>query len=432
MILFLACTELPSERQWLQEQFVKDNLIWVSRDSELLEAKFKEMASSSYAYMRGSLAVHLADATRVRSGREHSTFLNSPQSVAHLQLGDPHLENLSVYWTKSQGSVEWSDLDAVSFLPWNWDVRRSGLSLMLISDYTGCSCGVELVDKLLDGYFEALNEDSKPFEEARFLRELLDEAEEEGLEQKKLHKYTSEGAFVLDEILSEEGKGLFKLSAEEHKQCLRLWSSLDVQGQILDCARRYGMGVSSRPALRYAVLFEDSDQIQHMILIREVMDPPAALQLSPVWSSNVERIESNQWIWSNVNADPFYLGVEDGDVDFKSVSWSSKVQAVDRDKILEAWQEGELSKSELQDLAKAMGVMLAQTHQKVPNINGLSGTELMKDYVQEGGGEVLFQEQTHQVIISDHSRTLLHYALFTDLLQEQGSLLGMDALWSLP
>ncbi|MBM74347.1 MAG: hypothetical protein CMK59_03005 [Proteobacteria bacterium] len=430
MIFLLACGGNGSERQWLQEQLVRDNLIWVGRDPALLESKFTEMATSSYSYMRGSLAVHLADVTRIRSDRIPDAFLQSADSLTLLQIGDPHLENLSVYWNSVQQSVEWADLDAVSYGPWNWDVRRAGLSAMILSDYIECDCEEELLNVFFDGYFDAFQRDLNPFEESAVVRDLLDEAQEEGLERKKLNKYTDNGKFKLDDALSENGKGLLSLSAEEKAQCLRLWAVFKSDGIFLDCARRYGVGVSSRPAIRYAVLFETADRVEHMVLIREVINPPIYVELNPVWSSNTDRIESQDLIWSNIEADPFYQGLSDGDVDFKSVSWNSNIQDVDRDKLLEAWEDGELSIDAVENLLRSMGIVLAQTHQRVPNIDGIKGVRLIEQYIEQGGGADAFKEQMRLFVQEDYSRTKMHYELFLELLDTQGTLLGMEQFWS--
>ena len=67
---------------------------------------------------------------------------------------------------------------------------------------------------------------------------------------------------------------------------------------VIDVARRYGMGVASLPAVRYALLFDlgdDSPDDDAMLFLREVVDPPAPPGRLPsvplLFDSNAARAE---------------------------------------------------------------------------------------------------------------------------------------------
>ena len=72
----------------------------------------------------------------------------------------------------------------------------------------------------------------------------------------KFNKYTTDGLIDLNETLNEEGKGILALTVEKF-ELERVLKEISFDAKILDQARRFGTGVSSRPAIRYVVALED-------------------------------------------------------------------------------------------------------------------------------------------------------------------------------
>ncbi len=138
----LACvSDVPDDARtaWVRDVLTRDNAPWLSRDPDLLAAKYARMAEDPYDFMRGSLSVFLADASAPHAGRSRTTFLDAPEAAAVLVAGDPHPENVSTMLPGGDATrpavLELVDLDGAAFGPWTVDVRRGALGLLVRYDH---------------------------------------------------------------------------------------------------------------------------------------------------------------------------------------------------------------------------------------------------------------------------------------------------------
>ena len=249
LFLFLfGCQVSPKHQDWVHQVLVDDNMIWSNR-LELLSNKLTVMNDHPYDFMRGSLGLHIQETRRI-TGNRPKFDLKNDDSVLFFQIGDPHPENLTVSVQPDDPEryqVFWADLDAGSFGPWYWDIRRAGVGLWFFANSIGCDCVDLLLPSLIHGYIDQSSTDEEYVFDSAIILDLVVEAKEEGAVAKKFNKYTTDGRIDLNEELNEEGKGILALTMEEDIQLERLLEQISFDGKILDRARRFGTGVSSRP-----------------------------------------------------------------------------------------------------------------------------------------------------------------------------------------
>ena len=89
------------------------------RDLELIPLRMSRMASSPFAFLRGSAAVMAAD------------LAGQPSSGLHVMLdGDAHFNNFGLFGTPdAQVVVDLNDFDEVMVGPWEWDLKRLTASI---------------------------------------------------------------------------------------------------------------------------------------------------------------------------------------------------------------------------------------------------------------------------------------------------------------
>ena len=140
-VLLLCCQLSQKHRDWVHQVLVDDNMIWSNR-LDLLSNKLTVMNDHPYDFMRGSLGLHIQETQRI-TGDRMELDLHNDDSVLFFQIGDPHPENLTVSVQPDEPSryhVFWADLDAGSFGPWYWDIRRAGVGLSFFANSIGCDC----------------------------------------------------------------------------------------------------------------------------------------------------------------------------------------------------------------------------------------------------------------------------------------------------
>jgi hypothetical protein len=301
---------------------------------------------------------------------------------------------------------------------------------------------------LVDGYAEAIrtlaNGQSTFRLEADllgnpFIAGLRTEAWEEGAERKRLREFTEiveEGRrFRLDTSRGVDDEANLEPRGDEAMVSTRVaerWAS-ERGVRVLDVARRYGQGVSSWPARRFLVLFDrgdtgpDDDQVANL---REVVDPPAPLAgpvgTSPVWPNNAARVRAAAVAtWPSPVPDPcFWTGV-DGPASYKVLCYDSWYQGPGHDKGAELWRDGEADQADLESFGRGVGFALAQAHARTPTTSGGPALALIAaDLPAEPLSEVLGPAA---IVMAE--RVELDHALFVELLENEGPLLGADS-WS--
>lgn len=447
-LLFLpGCTPVEGGRQdVLVEQLVLDNQRWLSRDRTLLEAKFRRMAADPYDFMRAMATVDLADWTRPGADRQPTAFLTVRGTESTLLAGDPHPENVGVH-RPGPGPllVEINDLDGATFGPYLWDVRRGMTGLGVLLGEAGCrdACLSEGLTRYAETYAETLlagaagqhsgygSHTAAPV----LLRDLLDEATEDGLARDALHSLTRRGtdgrrAFVHTGLVDDVGD--LAPTAEERAQLARLVPQVERRHgvRVLDVVRRYGRGVASLPALRYALLVDEGaegDADDRLLQLREVLDPlpfPGwREELEGSFADNGDRVvQCSRLLWSRPDADPDLDAFQDGAQSFKLTTLSGWFEGFEHDRILDRVADGRFDEADLLELSGWLGGQLATVHDRAPTREGAdAGPAIRADL--EGRVDLFVTER-----VEDAERAIQQtrrdHTLFLGALQRLGPDLG--------
>ena len=445
MILWLfACTQNIElgNREWIKEVLYEDNWRYLQRSPIGLEQKFRAMSGSEYAFMRGSLSIQLRHWSRQSQERRETGFLNIPAATMVPIFGDAHPENFTIAAHPSQPvTTEFIDLDASSFAPWIIDVRRAlTAQRVFASSMEGCDveCQNELVIGWVEGFQACLQGADCSILESQIIEDLIVEAFEEGDEQQKYNKYTTDGSLDFDDALNEEGKGIFPVSSGDQTPQLVFRQFADSrQGvtRLLDVGQRFGMGVSSRPALRYVFVWDtglDGEEDNELLIAREVFDAPdyhgrLGIETEPFESNAHRVVRMRQLLWTNPSADPNYTFVQ-RPFDFKTQSWTSYYQDVEVSKIQEDWNDGTLNVVDLTDLASVMGSHHALVWRSTNTLQGRNSGLVIQEDIGLGGGFEVFTSEMLSVSDDDYQVLQADYQWFQRELERTGPLLGLDAM----
>ena len=469
-----------SRAAWLQEQLTTENAVWLSRDRSLLAAKYASMAADPYDWMRGTAGLYLADQGRPIADRAPTAFLNEPDALQVLLLGDPHPENIGVLlvgegpgpvdevFVDAPLSVEWVDLDGSTFGPWLVDLRRAALGMMaLTTPLPGCEelCRAEAVRSLARGYATELmtleagepgwSASTRTSGEGAIVADLWEESVEEGAERRRLNRETvfegQERVLVRDQGLDAEGKGHIALTKEEQATVDRLltrYSGDDAAPagfRVLDVVRRIGSGVASLPAERYLVLYDRGDVGPHddqLFQIREVVDPswldptgqtPAyTASVGGLFDDNAQRlVGAPRRLWAAAEGDVRLAGLRDGVRSFKVTSWGSFAQGLDHARILRKWEEADFNAGDTAALGEVLGRAIASAHARAPDPTDASVLPALAADLRSAGDdfvEVLAEELATSAL-ADHASLMTDHSLFLELLETWGPLLGADVVY---
>ncbi len=458
-----ACAPGPGARAaFIQEVLVRDNRVWLTREPALVADKFAAMSSDLYRFMRGTAALHFADLARPDAARARTAFLDDPEATTVLLFGDPHPENATVCRADPSTdepdpapTVEFVDLDTAGFGPWTLDLRRAALGLRTLADgLDGCdaACVDPAVDALAGAYaLEILGETPEDTDWGEILEDLIDEALEEGAENKRTDKYTevptaggrrflrADGPSVADSYLL----GLDRFEQDLVDGLMTEWRTTDAAPggfRVLDAARRYGSSVTSRAAIRFVIAYDrgsDGPEDDAIMQVREVVDPPAlpgrAVRTPGAFEDNGQRVwTAARRLWSRPDADPRNGHATALGLTFKSLSWTSWFQDVDHEKIADAWADGDYGPEQLEGLAADLGRVLAASHARGGTLTGGdAGAAITRDLRSGGGPAALVAEvQAHSA--ADFAQLQVDAGLFARLLEDEGPLLGADRILTEP
>lgn len=427
-------------RAWLVDVLYEDNLVWTSRDPALLEDKYAVMAADPYDYVRGSSGVFLRDL----AGGGRTTFLTVPEALQIAILGDPHPENLAVFapgWGPFPTGVdpplvlEAADLDGAGFGPYLVDVRRALLGTAVLLHAGGCGgdCLRAVLGAEARAYAEEVEgqaEGDPPWGAALVrgragvvLDRTIGDVVTEGHARVALLSATEptegEARLVKDGDLA---GGLVPLDDEERAQLERLLATLVVPPdfRVLDVARRYGVGVASRPAIRYAVLWDTGrpgDEDDALVQLREVVDAPAipGVRAPGTWDDAEDRVVgATLAAWSRPDVDPWLQAVSDGAQTFKVLTWSSYVEPLDHGRIARDLGRGRATQEDLEVLADTLGRQLASVHARAPTPGG--GPALPAIAADLGRRLDRFVDEQVEAAEHDLGVALTDHGLFVDAL----------------
>ena len=446
---------------WLVDAIVDDNRVWLSRDLSLLAGKYEVMAADPYDFMRGTASIFFRDLERAGTLREPTAFVSSAEAAEILIAGDPHPENVGVMLPGPDPAdidrapallLELNDFDTAGFGPYTLDVRRAMLGLSVLLE--GARCGPACRDRVrrvaLESWFDGVTSCTKRPEDcaipavlgrASLLDDLVGEVLEEGPDRILLEEVTTLGPdglrrLSLDEALDESGLGTLAPTQEERAQAERLLAAYPggFELRIHDVARRYGVGVASRPAVRYVVAYdrgESGPEDDALLQMREVVDPPALYNLptAPVTlldGNDHRSVASARVLWSHPEADGRLDAIRDGAMTFKVQTWSSWFQALDHIDIISQVSGPVPDEAALSSLAALLGEQLAGAHARSLTASGApAGPVIVGDLA---GRKESFVAERLAEAEPDLARTLADHARFVEALSTYGPLLGASEL----
>jgi hypothetical protein len=462
LVVTLACAPVgPEEARQarLVDTLLEDNRVWLSRDPELLAAKYAKMAGDPYDFLRGTAAFFHREAGRVGAERARVPGFSDLALHQLLIAGDPHPENFGLYLVGAPPApvegpaapvlvVELNDFDAAGFgHPW-LDLRRLVLGLLVAAEpWEGClaDCRAGASRAAWEGYLRGVARGAPVLPAGRgpFLAELEEVAREEGAVDDRLVGETDleggERVLERDLALDDAGEGRFSLTAEEQETVDRLIAayrdhpSAPEGFRAVDAVRRFGGGVASLPAERFTVLFDQGDLrpgSEGLLQIREVVDPPSLPGLPDrrpaLLGPGAERaVQAAQWLWGRPDRDPRLAALLDGARTFKVLSWSSYQAGLDHGDLAEVWADG-ASAEDLAALAAALGEVLGASHARAPLGDGLPAGARLRAALAAAPRDAA--DQVAATGEADLGRLLQDYRLFLDALERLGPLLGADRL----
>jgi hypothetical protein len=237
--------------------------------------------------------------------------------------------------------------------------------------------------------------------------------------------------------LDEAGRGARGLDAEELAQVRRLAPVIERRFglQLVDAVRRFGSGVSSIPALRYLLLLDrGGGTVEELVVLdlRELVDPPVLPVGGPlvagVFEDGAERVERGaQSLWADPDADPFLMGLMDGDQAFRLRGWRGAFDALDHVQITEALREGGLTELDLEALAFDEGLLLGGAHARAPGPDGAPRQGSLAAALRSAGGAEGLARRLSLGVEADLDRLAGDHALLRALIEQEGPLAGIDA-----
>ena len=441
----LACdvNDHANRAAWLHATLVADRYGDLRRAPELVEAQFDRMEGDVYLFMRGTLPQFRRDLAEPFFADTRTDFLTRASSLIQL-VGDPHIENIGTYPTRSGAlEVEFNDFDSAIYGPYHVDVWRLALSwyaLGAASRFTRTDerDWLDAAEQVAQGYADEIaamsaGDDAPLLSESLIVQDLLDEAQDDGEQLAILEAFTAVNdsgtrAFRFDQ---EDLAPLSRETAEWIEYSIEPWRLiLPNQGRELGAfkgaTRRLGAGVASLFLDRYYLLFEGrSDDPDDDLLIewKETRDPcliaTGLAEAARLFPSNAERITVLQRrAHADANSDEFagWLGQEPWS--FRSRRNSGFHQGMDRSRIVRRLRDGRFTARDLRDGAYATGQLLARSHTRPEALDGGSSLVAVAGALSGRGAE--FAQEARERISVLGPQLLEDFRLFALLRAQHG------------
>lgn len=285
--------EKPETRQaFIIKSFTDNYSDLIKGDPSAWRGKFRKMASSPFAFYRGSAALFYADISQ-----DNDPFLNEKTSRVWIQ-GDLHAENFGTYMNGAGKLVfDVNDFDEATLAPFTWDVKRFCTSLALIG-YQKALSDIEIRDVI------RIAAQSYARQVARFATDtkgnyqyVIDSSNAEGAVLEVLRKGKQLTRFGLldnetdiingdrqfknnnDFIqLTDEEKTTIKAAMVEYFNTIpKRKKRSQLTYQIKDLARRKGLGIGSAGLLIVSILLEgENEALENDIIISMKVALPSA------------------------------------------------------------------------------------------------------------------------------------------------------------
>jgi len=390
-----------------------DNAIWGRREPALVRAKLAKMQRDPYLWLRGTNLVYWRDATTPGTART-SAFGSVPSSRV-LLVGDPHPENIGTFRLPSgEYAIEFNDLDAVGYGPYQLDVRRLAVGMIIAAQAEGADAEA-LAREVAAGYAAriaagatgVIGRGAHPF-----LDELIDDAIRDGdddetlneiapiLDGRRVMRFGDLEAVAADGVIENR---MLPLGADERVAVDRALGDVDVVG----IGRRIGTGVASYPALRYYVVLAD-DTFLEMKEQREGLLLRFVPQYdSSEWESPAARIvDAQRRLHAQRDSDPLLRSADIGAFSIRIRDRADYQRGVDFEDITP------LSVMEQRTLARVFGELLARAHGNTTTLDGDRGAAVIAPLL--AGREDAFVAEIASDALADHAQLVADYARSID------------------
>lgn len=460
----------PSGRAgWLQSTLVEDNRLIIEREPALMRGKFAKMATSPYYFFRGTSAQFVRDLTDAQVERAGTEF-GSARASAILLTGDPHPENLGTYLSAAgRLTVEINDFDGARYGPFHFDVRRLATGFGVAAETIGeplLGAGIRdrAIEAVARGYVDEIDRLATGEAPLRvtatnagpILQDLIERARDDGDEREALQDYTrvrdGRRELYFGEVDPPDAAGIIgdevvEVSERERRMVARLVAAYPPTlaapkaaeaFRIKGVGRRLGAGVASYALLRYYVLVEgptdavDDDWLLEVKESRDAASIPGLVAVPPrSFTNNAQRAVFAQRAMQLDPQNDALLGWAALDTaSFKMRERSKYQKGVDVPDIAEGLADGDWQADDFVALARTAGRLLARSHTRAGRRDGGDALAAIAEVLD--GRQDAFVAETTAFATAYTDRVLADHALFVDLLESEGPLLGARPLRELP
>jgi uncharacterized protein (DUF2252 family) len=321
-------TKKPKTRtDFIVKSFTDNYADVIKADPAAWRGKFRKMASSPFAFYRGSTALFYADVSE-----DKDPFLNEKTSRVWIQ-GDLHAENFGTYMNGAGKLVfDVNDFDEATLAPFTWDVKRFCTSLALIG-YQKALSDKEIRDIVMVGAQSYTRQVARfATSKERNYKYYLDCTTAEGkvLDVLRQGKQRTRFALLDSETDIVDGDRQFKTNSnfiplsDAEKTTIKgalqeYFNTIPTRKQksqmtynVKDIARRKGLGIGSAGLLIISVLLEgENEALENDILISMKIALPSAAakyvndpKVSAYFNHEGHRTSTSQRALQE-NADPF-------------------------------------------------------------------------------------------------------------------------------
>ena len=430
VLAVVGCADPVASREArILDTLAEDNYVTMQRDPELVALKLKKMQRGPYEWLRGTAPLYWRDVTEPGAPRSPSEF-GSPAASRVLLIGDPHVENVGTF-RASDGTmfVDWNDLDATGYGPYDIDVRRLCASLAIIASADEAFAR-ELATIAATRYAAMIGELAAGARIGALgfgANELFDDELGKSQERGDKHEGIDEVAPVIDgvrtiafgdlEPVADDGVIEDRLVAVDAEQAD--WIARAVApARVIARARRIGSGVSSYAVYRYNVILE-GDIFLELKETREGVIIPGVPRLSiSEWSSPAQRaVDTQKRLHARPDGDVMLAHALVGGLSLKIRDRESYQRGIDAPDLVELVDK---NRDRLRDLAGHYGALLGRAHGQALTEDGVPGHTVIAPLVV--GNEDAFAKSIASLALADAARIRADYELVKD--RDLGALVG--------
>jgi uncharacterized protein (DUF2252 family) len=317
----------PETRQeFIIKSFTDNYSDLINGDPSAWRGKFRKMASSPFAFYRGSAALFYADLSQ-----DEDPFLNEQTSRVWIQ-GDLHAENFGTYMNGAGKLVfDVNDFDEATLAPFTWDVKRFCTSLALIG-YQKALSDIEIRDMVRVAAQSYARQVARFATSTDKYQYVIDSSNAEGAVLEVLRSGKKRTRFGLLNYETDiiDGDRRFKNNSDfiqlTEAEKLNVKAAIteyfntipkrkkrsNLTYQIKDMARRKGLGIGSAGLLIISILLEgENEALENDIIISMKVALPSAAakyvndpKVSDYFVHEGHRTATSQRALQ-VNSDPF-------------------------------------------------------------------------------------------------------------------------------